>query len=57
MSKVICGIYKITNRINGKIYIGQSVNIVRRWYAHKECVSNNHLSAAIAKYGLENFDF
>ena len=30
----ICGIYKITNQINGKCYIGQSVNIKRRWQEH-----------------------
>lgn len=26
-----CGIYKIENKINGKLYIGQSVNIEKRW--------------------------
>jgi hypothetical protein len=25
------GIYKITNLINGKIYVGQSIDIVERW--------------------------
>ena len=30
-----CGIYKITNNINGKVYIGQSVNITRRWREHR----------------------
>lgn len=29
-----CGIYKIVNNINGKIYIGQSIDIERRWNAH-----------------------
>lgn len=29
-----CGIYKITNLINNKIYIGQSVNIEARWKGH-----------------------
>lgn len=29
-----CGIYKITNKINNKIYIGQSVNIQQRFYTH-----------------------
>ncbi|MDR0677008.1 MAG: GIY-YIG nuclease family protein [Elusimicrobiota bacterium] len=29
------GIYKITNNINGKTYIGQSRNIERRWKDHK----------------------
>lgn len=31
MENNICGIYKIENKINGKAYIGQSVNIPRRW--------------------------
>ena len=29
-----CGIYKITNQINGKVYIGQSINIEDRWKQH-----------------------
>lgn len=34
--EVICGIYKITNLINLKIYIGQSQDIYRRWIQHKK---------------------
>lgn len=30
----VCGIYKITNVTNGKVYIGQSVNIAERWKQH-----------------------
>lgn len=59
-----CGIYKIQNKINGKIYIGQSVNIEQRWKAHKVAGKNtNHehnyypLYKAMYKYGLDNFDF
>lgn len=55
----ISGIYKITNQINGKIYIGQSNDIYRRWKEEKfykgHC--NNPLKRAFNKYGLENFDF
>ena len=41
MSK--CGIYKIENKINGKCYIGQSVDILRRWRVHKTIANNeNH---------------
>lgn len=29
------GIYKIENATNGKVYIGQSRNIQRRWYTHR----------------------
>lgn len=35
------GIYKITNLINGKIYIGQSINIERRFLEH--CRKNESL--------------
>ena len=51
------GIYKITNNINGKIYIGQSWNIEKRWYHHKWCCHNKHLLGAFKKYGIENFSF
>ena len=58
------GIYKITNKINGKCYIGQSINIEKRWKAHKNkafCPSSNDyeklLYRAMRKYGLENFSF
>ena len=29
------GIYKITNKVNGKSYIGQSVDIMDRWKSHR----------------------
>ena len=31
-----CGIYKIMNLKNNKIYIGKSKNIEKRWQRHKE---------------------
>lgn len=58
------GIYKITNKINGKCYIGQSNDIERRWKEHKNSFSNPNASdyeskksRAFRKYGIENFDF
>lgn len=30
----ICGIYKITNVVDGKVYVGQSVDIAERWKQH-----------------------
>ena len=58
------GIYKITNKINQKIYIGQSVNISKRWTAHRNGAFNPNngqyntpLYKAIRKYGIENFTF
>lgn len=52
-----CGIYKITNNINGKVYIGQSINIEKRWEQHKGCYCDNLLSKAFIKYGINNFTF
>lgn len=53
------GIYKITNLTNGKIYIGQSNNIERRFQEHQTKGVNSRipLDAAIQKYGKENFSY
>lgn len=50
-------IYKITNTVNGKCYIGQSVNISKRWSAHKNCKKNHPLYNSIKHYGVDNFTF
>lgn len=50
------GIYKITNLINNHIYIGQSINIERRFREHKNKTSLI-VDKAIKKYGIENFLF
>ena len=53
-----CGIYKITNLINGHSYIGQSTNIERRWCNHKNEINKDYpLYRAFKKYGIENFNF
>lgn len=58
------GIYKITNSINGKIYIGQSTNIEKRWDSEKKRAFqpsarsyDTLLSRAFRKYGVDNFIF
>ena len=50
------GIYKITNKINGKIYIGQSNDIKRRFLEHTYR-DKLPIDIAIKKYGKENFSF
>lgn len=56
------GIYKITNKINGKFYIGSSKDLTRRKKDHfrllKKGISHSIiLQRAVNKYGLENFVF
>lgn len=51
------GIYKITNLINNKCYIGQSVNIERRWKEHCRKPNKSKISKAIFDFGKENFSF
>ena len=50
-----CGIYKIENLINGKVYIGQSIEIERRFKKHLTAKDNTVIHKAIRKYGKENF--
>lgn len=51
------GIYKITNLLNGKCYIGQSIHIERRWAEHLLPSADSIIANAIKKYGKENFKF
>ena len=56
------GIYKITNKENGRSYIGQSVNISKRWKTHINSSYNpdanqynTEFHRTIAKYGPDHF--
>lgn len=55
----IPGIYKITNKINQKCYIGKSSNIYERWQYHKWYYKTEEktLYKAFLKYGINNFQF
>ena len=53
-------IYKITNNINGKIYIGLTTcSLEYRWRRHltegRNEKNKKHLYKSMRKYGLENF--
>jgi hypothetical protein len=57
-------IYKITNQINGKFYIGQTIDVRQRFSVHRFDGTNQNketynypLYRAMRKYGLENFEF
>lgn len=48
-------IYKATNRVNGKVYVGKTMyDVPRRLRAHKR--GEFYFGRAIKKYGIRNFD-
>ena len=56
------GIYRIDNSINGKCYVGSSIDLDRRRKEHSYTLMNNshsnkHLQNAYNKYGRECFKF
>lgn len=62
MNKNNSGIYKITNLVNQKIYIGSAVNVRKRLNLHRSSLNLNkhdnvYLQRAWNKYGLGNFKF
>lgn len=57
MSTKRCGIYLITHIATGRCYVGQSIDIDRRWREHAKGASGSGiLHRAIAKYGWSAFD-
>ena len=51
-------IYRITNTVNGKIYIGQTrMTVHKRWMSHKSSSKkvDNPLYRAMRKYGVDKF--
>ena len=54
------GIYVIKNHVSGKVYVGQSANLKRRFSTHKRQLRkgehyNTHLQSAFIKYGEKAF--
>jgi predicted GIY-YIG superfamily endonuclease len=55
----ICGIYSITNVLNNKMYIGQSIHCYQRFKEHSSKYTWKRCGAiytAFKKYNIENFD-
>lgn len=60
--KAVCGIYEIRNTKNGKVYIGSSVNIEKRWYDHSRNLEqgihqNSYLQRSYNKWGKDAYKF
>lgn len=55
------GIYEIRNRVNGHCYVGQSIDVERRWLRHRHALRlgkhyNRYLQRAWDKYGENAFE-
>lgn len=63
--RVIPGIYRIKNKVNGKVYIGQSKNILKRLQYYYWSATTDHdypdtireITLEMRKFGVDNFDF
>ena len=61
--KTICGIYKITNQVTDECYIGQSIDVAKRWKDHAKCgldidrPQGNKLYKSMIEDGIWNFTF
>lgn len=60
--KNISGIYKITNIINNKYYVGSAYNLYKRYVDHKSAIENNRhhnkqISRFVKKYGIDKLKF
>lgn len=56
----VCGIYRVTCSQTSKIYVGSSIDILKRWQQHKySCVRNKRgctmFYNALRKYGVKSF--
>ena len=58
----LSGVYIITNKVNGKFYVGSGVSVFSRWLNHASYLKNDthinyKLQRAFNKYGFDNFTF
>ena len=62
-TSTVTGIYKITNQVTKECYIGQSVDISKRWKDHAKCglgidtPAGNKLYKGMQTYGIWNFSW
>ena len=56
-----CGIYKFENKINGKIYIGQAIDLEERKKKHKKNINDlthqEEFYKALREFGWDNFSY
>ena len=59
MTEVVAYVYRLTNKVNGKQYVGVSKNPRRRFHEHARHMLNSKsiIKNAILKNGVENFSF
>lgn len=49
-------IYKITNTVTGKVYIGQTImSLARRWRQHRSAKRKSPFYSSIIKHGIDKF--
>jgi len=58
----VAGIYRITNKVTGKHYVGSSTNIRIRWKSHRRMLregthDSKHLQSSFNKRGFDAFEF
>ena len=51
------GIYMFINKKTKEVYVGQSIDIQRRYKEHLKSQDTTLFHSALRKYGIENFDF
>ncbi len=61
-NKCTSGIYTITNKVNGKVYVGESYAIENRWHSHRSALNrkgkcNRQLLSDWETYGEQAFEF
>ena len=60
MATTYGAIYVFRNKINGKCYVGQSIDPEQRYRNHLSEArhrANSHFHRALKKYGIDNFDY